>query len=337
MLREPREGHKASFRGKRSHSMKATWAAALALLFTALSAQAQTYPTKPIKIVVGFAPGGGSDFAARVIAQQLTDRMKNQVIVENKPGAGSLIGAEYVIKSAPDGYTLLLTPASYTVNPSVYKLSFDPLNDITPIAQISKGPYIVAVHPSVPAKTLKELVAYAKANPGKLSYASSGNGAHIHVATEYLLYTAGIDIVHVPYKGTGPALNDTVGGNVQMIFGSVATALQYVKSGRLRPLAVTTPRRIAAAPDIPTVGETYPGWEVTNWHGLVGPKRLPKDIVQRLNKEVNGAVFSDEMKKVLSGDGLEPAGGTPEELAALLKAEVARWAQVVKRANIKID
>ena len=312
--------------------------AVLAVSLAAFPAAAQTYPTKPVKIVVGFAPGGGSDFAARVIAQQLTERMKNQVIVENKPGAGSLIGAEFVIKSAPDGYTLLLTPASYTVNPSVYKLSFDPLNDITPIAQISKGPYIVAVHPSVPAKTLKELVAYAKANPGKLSYASSGNGAHIHVATEYLLYTAGIDIVHVPYKGSGPALNDTVGGQVQMIFGSVATALQYVKSGRLRPLAVTTPKRIAAAPDIPTVAESgYPGWEVTNWHGLVGPKGLPKDIVQRLNKEVNVAVHSPEMVKVLSSDGLEPAGGTPEDLAALLKSEVARWAQVVKRANIKVD
>jgi tripartite-type tricarboxylate transporter receptor subunit TctC len=318
--------------------MKTTWLAALVLSLGAFGAQAQTYPSKPVKIVVGFAPGGGSDFAARVIAQQLTERMKNQVIVENKPGAGSLIGAEYVIKSAPDGYTLLLTPASYTVNPSVYKLSFDPLNDITPIAQISKGPYIVSVHPSVPAKTLKELVAYAKANPGKLSYASSGNGAHIHVATEYFLYTAGISIVHVPYKGTGPALNDTVGGQVQMIFGSVATALQYVKSGRLRPLAVTTPKRIAAAPDVPTVAESgYPGWEVTNWHGLVGPKGLPKDIVQRLNKEVNVAVHSPDMVKVLSGDGLEPAGGTPEDLAALLKAEVARWAQVVKRANIKLD
>ena len=312
--------------------------AMLAASLASLGAAAQTYPTKPVKIVVGFAPGGGSDFAARVIAQQLTERMKNQVIVENKPGAGSLLGAEFVIKSAPDGYTLLLTPASYTVNPSVYKLTFDPLNDITPIAQISKGPYIVAVHPSVPAKTLKELVAYAKANPGKLSYASSGNGAHIHVATEYLLYTAGINIVHVPYKGSGPALNDTVGGQVQMIFGSVATALQYVKSGRLRPLAVTTPKRIAAAPDVPTVAESgYPGWEVTNWHGLVGPKGLPKDIVQRINKDVNVAVHSPEMVKVLSGDGLEPAGGTPEELAALLKAEVARWAQVVKRANIKVD
>jgi len=314
------------------------WLAVLAASLAAFSAAAQTYPTKPVKIVVGFAPGGGSDFAARVVAQQLTERLKSQVIVENKPGAGSLLGAEFVIKSAPDGYTLLLTPASYTVNPSVYKLTFDPLNDITPIAQISKGPYIVAVHPSVAAKTLQELVAYAKANPGKLSYASSGNGAHIHVATEYFLYTAGINIVHVPYKGTGPALNDTVGGQVQMIFGSVATALQYVKSGRLRPLAVTTPKRIAAAPDVPTVAESgYPGWEVTNWHGLVGPKGLPKDIVQRLNKEINVAVHSEELKKVLSSDGLEPAGGTPEELAALLKAEVARWAQVVKRANIKID
>jgi tripartite-type tricarboxylate transporter receptor subunit TctC len=314
------------------------WLAALAASLAAFTAAAQSYPTKPVKIVVGFAPGGGSDFIARVIAQQLTERMKTQVIVENKPGAGSLIGAEYAIKSAPDGYTLLLTPASYTVNPSVYKLSFDPLGDITPIVQLSRGPYVVAVHPSVQAKTLQELVALAKREPGKLSYASSGQGAHVHVATEYFLYTAGINIVHVPYKGTGPALNDTIGGNVQMIFGSVATALQHVKSGRLRALAVTTPKRIVAAPDVPTVAESgYPGWEVTNWHGLVGPKGLPKDIVQRLNREVNEAVKSKEVEKVLSSDGLEPAGGSPEDLARIMKAEVARWAEVVKRANIKVE
>jgi tripartite-type tricarboxylate transporter receptor subunit TctC len=314
------------------------WLAVLAASFTALAAHAQTYPTKPVKIVVGFAPGGGSDFIARVIAQQLTGRLGTQVLVENRPGAGSLLGAEYAIKSAPDGYTLLLTPASYTVNPSVYKLSFDPLGDITPIVQLSRGPYLVAVHPSVPVKTLQELVALAKREPGKLSYASSGTGAHVQVATEYFLYTADIKILHVPYKGTGPALNDTIAGNVQMIFGSVATALQHVKSGRLRPLAVTTPKRIAAAPDVPTVAESgYPGWEVTNWHGLVGPKGLPKDIVQRLNREVNEAVKSKEVEKVLSSDGLEPAGGTPEELARIMKAEVARWAQVVKRAGIKVE
>jgi tripartite-type tricarboxylate transporter receptor subunit TctC len=314
------------------------WLAVLAASLAAFAAQAQTYPAKPVKIVVGFAPGGGSDFIARVIAQQLTGRLGTQVLVENRPGAGSTLGSEFVVKSPADGYTLLLTPASYTVNPSVYKLSFDPLNDITPIVQLSRGPYVVAVHPSVPAKTLQELVSLARREPGKLSYASSGNGSHVHVATEYFLYTADIKILHVPYKGTGPALNDTIGGNVQLIFGSVATALQHVKSGRLRPLAVTTPKRIAAAPDVPTVAESgYPGWEVTNWHGLVGPKGLHKDVVQRLNKEVNEALKSKDVEKVLSSDGLEPAGGTPEQLTAILKAEVARWGEVVKRAGIKVE
>jgi tripartite-type tricarboxylate transporter receptor subunit TctC len=314
------------------------WLVVLAASLAALAAQAQQYPTKPVKIVVGFAPGGGSDFIARVVAQQLTPRLGTQVVVENRPGAGSVLGSEYVVKSPADGYTLLLTPASYTVNPSVYKLSFDALNDITPIVQLSRGPYVVAVHPSVPVKTLQDLVALAKREPGKLSYASSGNGAHVHVATEYFLYTADIKILHVPYKGTGPALNDTIGGNVQLIFGSVATALQHVKSGRLRALAVTTPKRIAAAPDVPTIAESgYPGYEVTNWHGLVGPKGLSKDIVQRLNREVNEAVKSKEVEKVLAGDGLEPAGGSPEDLAGILKAEVARWAQVVKRAGIKVE
>src|SRR6266571_2795593 len=209
----------------------ATWLAVLIASLAVGAAAAQQYPVKPVKIVVGFAPGGGSDFIARVIAQKLTERFGTQVIVENRPG---------------DGYTLLLTPASYTVNPSVYKLSFDALNDITPIVQLSRGPYVVAVNPSVPAKTLQELVALAKRDPDKLAYASSGNGSHVHVATEYFLYTAGIKITHVPYKGTGPALNDTIAGTTQLIFGSVATALQYVKSGRLRALAVTTPKRIAA-------------------------------------------------------------------------------------------
>jgi len=313
----------------------------LAILIASLAAgaaEAQPYPSKPIRIIVGFAPGGGSDFIARVIAQKLTERLGTQVIVENRPGAGSVLGTELVVKSPADGYTLLLSSASYTVNPSVYKLSFDPLNDITPIVQLSRGPYVVAVHPSVPANTLQELVALAKREPDKLAYASSGNGGHVHVATEYFLYTAGIKVTHVPYKGSAPALNDTIGGSVQMILGSVATALQHVKSGRLRALAVTTPRRIAAAPDVPTVGESgYPSYEVTNWHGLVGPKGVPKDVVARLNKEANEALKSKDAEKVLAGDGLEPAGGSSEEFAVILKNEVARWSQVVKQAGVKLD
>ena len=316
----------------------ATWLAALIAMATAGAAGAQPYPAKPVRIVVGFAPGGGSDFIARVVANKLTERFGSQVIVENRPGAGSTLGAEYVVKSPADGYTLLLSPASYTVNPSVYKLSFDPLADITPIVQLSRGPYVVAVHPSVQAKTLKELVALAKSQPDKLAYASSGNGSHVHVSTEYFLYTAGIRITHVPYKGTGPALNDTIGGTTQLIFGSVATALQHVKSGRLRALAVTTPKRIAAAPDVPTVAEAgYPSYEVTNWHGLVGPKGLPKEIVARLNREVNESLKSDDVKKILASDGLEPAGGSPEELGAIIKKEIGRWGEVVKRAGVKAD
>jgi tripartite-type tricarboxylate transporter receptor subunit TctC len=316
-------------------------AASLVVVAASLSAgtaAAQQYPAKPVRIVVGFAPGGGSDFIARVVANKLTERFGSQVIVENRPGAGSTLGAEYVVKSPADGYTLLLSPASYTVNPSVYRLSFDPIADITPIVQLSRGPYVVAVHPSVQAKTLRELVALARSQPDKLAYASSGNGSHVHVSTEYFLYTAGIKMTHVPYKGTGPALNDTIAGTTQLIFGSVATALQHVKSGRLRALAVTTPKRIAAAPDVPTVAEAgYPSYEVTNWHGLVGPKGLPKDIVARLSREVNESLKSDDLKKILASDGLEPAGGTPEELAAIMKKEIARWADVVKRAGVKME
>jgi tripartite-type tricarboxylate transporter receptor subunit TctC len=316
----------------------ATWFAVLIASLAAGTAAAQQYPTKPVRIVVGFAPGGGSDFIARVIANKLTERFGSQVIVENRPGAGSTLGTELVVKSPADGYTLLLSSASYTVNPSVYKLSFDPLNDITPIVQLSRGPYVVAVHPSVPARTLSELVALAKREPDKFSYASSGNGGHVHVATEYFLYTAGIRITHVPYKGTGPALNDTIGGSVHMILGSVATALQHVKSGRLRALAVTTPKRIAAAPDVPTVGESgYPTYEVTNWHGLVGPRGLPKDIVERLNRDVNESLKSKDVEKVLASDGLEPAGGSAQEFASIIKNEIGRWSQVVKRAGVKLE
>ncbi len=304
----------------------------------ASTTHAQPYPNKPIKIVVGFAPGGGTDFIARVIAKKLGERLGTQVVVDNRPGAGSTLGAELVVKSPPDGYTLLVNAASYTVNPSVYKLSFDAMNDITPIVQLSKGPYVVAVTPSVPANTLQELVALAKADPAKFAYASSGNGSHVHVATEYFLHTAGLKMIHVPYKGTGPALADTVAGNTQLIFGSVATTLQHVKSGRLRALAMTTPRRIAAAPDVPTVAEAgYPTYEVTNWHGLVGPKGLPAEIVERLNREVNEALKSDEVRKILASDGLEPAGGSAAEFAPIIRNEIARWREVAKQVGLKVE
>jgi tripartite-type tricarboxylate transporter receptor subunit TctC len=310
----------------------------LGLLAAPLVAFAQGYPAKPVRIVVPFAPGGGSDFTARLIATKLSERVGSPFIVENRPGAGGNLGAGEVVKAAGDGYTLLLISASYTVNPSVYKLTFDPVNDITPIIQISGGPYVVAVHPSVKANTLAEFVALAKQQPEKLAYGTSGSGSIMHVASEYFLDAAKIKVLHVPYKGTGPALQDTIGGQVQLIFGAIPATLPHVKAGRLRALAVTTSKRVAAAPDLPTVAESgYPGYEVTNWHGLVGPKGLPKEVVERLNREINALIQSEDMKKHMETEGLEPAGGSPARFGEILKSEAARWAKVVKQAGIKIE
>ena len=301
-------------------------------------AQSQQYPTKPVRIIAPFAPGGGTDFIARLIAQKLTERLGPQVIVENKPGAGGHLGAEFAVKSAPDGYTLLLVAGSYTVNPSLYKLSFDPVNDIMPLVQLSQGPFVVAVHPSVPANNLKELIELARRQPDKLSYASAGSGSITHLASELFLDMAKVKIVHIPYKGTGPALNDTIAGSTQLIFGSVSTTLQFIKSGRLRGLAVTTPRRISALPDLPTVAEAgVPGYEVVLWHGLVAPKGVPRPIVDRLNREANEVLKAKDMGDLLATDGVAPAGGTPEQFRAVIKADIERWRGVVKQANIKVD
>jgi len=313
--------------------------AVFALLALAASVvQSQQYPTKPVRIIAPFAPGGGTDFIARLIAQKLTERLGQQVIVENKPGAGGNLGAEFAVKSAPDGYTLLLVAGSYTVNPSLYKLSFDPVNDVTPLIQLSQGPFVVAVHPSVPANNLKELIELARRQPDKLSYASAGSGSITHLASELFLDMAKVKIVHIPYKGTGPALNDTIAGSTQLIFGSVSTTLQFIKSGRLRGLAVTTPRRISALPDLPTVAEAgVPGYEVVLWHGLVAPKGVPRPIVDRLNREANEVLKAKDMGDLLATDGVAPAGGTPEQFRALIKADIERWRGVVKQANIKVD
>jgi tripartite-type tricarboxylate transporter receptor subunit TctC len=308
------------------------------LLLAPLLALAQAYPAKPVKIVVPFAPGGGSDFTGRLIAAKLSERMGTQFVVENRAGAGGNLGASEVVKAAPDGYTLLLISASYTVNPSVYKLNFDPVNDITPIIQISGGPYVVAVHPSVKANTLAEFVALARQDSQKLAYGTSGQGSIMHVASEYFLDAAKIKVLHIPYKGTGPALQDTIGGQVQLIFGAIPTTLPHVRAGRLRALAVTTSKRVSAAPDLPTVAESgYPGYEVTNWHGLVGPKGLPKEVVDRLSREINDVITADDMKKHMATEGLEPAGGAPARFGEILKSEAARWAKVVQQAGIKVE
>lgn len=301
-------------------------------------AQAQPYPNKPVKIVAPFAPGGGTDFIARLIAQKLTEKLGAQVIVENKPGAGGNLGAEQAVRSPADGYTLLLVAGSYTVNPSLYKLTFDPVGDITPIIQLSQGPFIVTVHPSVPAKSLKELIDLVKKQPDKLSYASAGSGSITHLASAMFVDMAKLQIVHIPYKGTGPALNDAIAGNVQVLFGSPSTTIPHIKSGRLRALAVTTTKRIGAAPDVPTVAESgLPGYEVVLWHGLVGPKGLPRAIVDRINTEANQILKVKEMDALLATDGVAPAGGTPEQFATTIKSDIERWGKIVKQAGVKVD
>ena len=314
--------------------MKKLFAFALALL--AFPALAQTYPTKPVRIIVPFAPGGGSDFIARFMAQRLTDAFGSQVIVENKPGAGGVIGIEQGVKSAADGYTLVLIASSYTVNPSVYKLSFDPVADITPIIQLSQGPLLVVVNPALPVKNIKDLIAMAKAKPGEVTYASSGQGSVIHLATELFGSMAKVKMNHIPYKGTGPALTDTLAGQTNVFFSSIANAMPHVKAGKLRAVAVTTAKRIPALPDVPTVAESgVPGYDVILWHGLIGPKGLPRAVVDRVNGEVTKSLKLKETAEQLQSDGVAPAGGTPEQFAATIKKEIGVWKKVAADAGVK--
>ena len=311
-------------------------AATLAALPYTVSAQ--EWPTKPVKIVVPFAPGGGSDFIARYIARRLTEELKQPFIVDNKPGAGGNIGAEQGIKSPPDGYTLTLIASSYTVNPSVYKLNFDPINDITPIIQISQGPLVIVTNPSLPAKTLQEFIAMAKAKPNEINYASSGQGSIIHAATELFDQRAGVKMTHVPYKGSGPALTDTIAGQTQVFFSSASTAMPQIQAGKLRALGVTTTKRIPALPNVPTVAESgVANYDVTLWHGLIGPKGMPPAIVNRINAAVSKALKMKESEEQLQNDGVSPAGGSPQQFGDTIKRETAMWGKVVADANIKAE
>jgi tripartite-type tricarboxylate transporter receptor subunit TctC len=299
---------------------------------------AQEWPSRPVKIVVPFAPGGGSDFIARYIARRLTEELKQPFIVENKPGAGGNIGAEQGIKSPPDGYTLTLIASSYTVNPHVYKLNFDPVKDITPIVQISQGPLIVVVNPSVPVKTVPELIAFAKAKPNEVNYASSGQGSIIHAATEMFNQVAGTKMTHVPYKGSGPALTDTIAGQTQVFFSSATTAMPQVNAGKLRAIGVTTAKRIPALPNVPTVLESgVKDYDVTLWHGLIGPKGMPPEVVNKINAAVVKSLKLKESEETLQNDGVAPAGGTPQQFGETIRKEIDTWGKVVAAANIRAE
>lgn len=301
-------------------------------------AQAQTYPAKTVRIIVPFAPGGGSDFIARAIAPPVSKAMGQQFVVDNRPGAGSTLGSEIALKSPADGYTLLLISGSYTTSPSLYKnMKYDALNDMTPVIQTENGPYVITVHPSLPVKDVKQLVALAKSKPTQLNYASTGNGGITHLASELFAMRTGIKITHIPYKGTGPGVIDTIAGNTQMMVAAVSAVIGHMQNGRLRGLAVSSPKRLSALPDTPTVMEAGFKYQVNNWHGVIAPKGTPKAVIDKLNSEINKAIKDPDFAKRIAQDGLEPAGGTPEVFGELLKREVIEWGEVVKAANVKAE
>jgi tripartite-type tricarboxylate transporter receptor subunit TctC len=323
---------------KTSGSMSLRLVLIAAALGASFAAWAQQYPTKVVRVVAPFAPGGGTDFIARLMAQKLTEAFKGpQFIVENRPGAGATIGTEFGVKSAPDGYTLTMIAASYTVNPSLYPLKFDPVADIQPIIQIAKGPFLVSVHPSMPVKSIKDLVAFAKSKPGQINYATSGQGSIVHMATELFAMDAGIKMNHIPYKGTGPALTDTMAGQTTLIFGSIAATMPLVKSGRLRAIGVTTAKRIPALPDVAAIDETVKGYDVSNWHGLIAPKGTPRPIVDRIHGEVTKAIQQKDMMDKLEADGVSPAGGSPEQFAQIIAREIPQWKKVAAQAKVKVE
>jgi tripartite-type tricarboxylate transporter receptor subunit TctC len=286
-------------------------------------------------MIVPFAPGGGTDIVARAMAQKLTESLGQSVIVDNRAGAGGTIGAETAVRSVPDGYTLAMVSGSYAANAALFKLPYDPVNDVTPISLIGQTGFLVSLHPSVAAKNMKEFIALAKAKPGSINYASTGTGGITHLATELFATMADVKMTHIPYKGTGPALIDLLGGQVQMMVGALPAMVPQHKSGKVRGIAVTTSKRNGAVPDVPTVAETVPGYEAILWYAFFGPKNLPKDVVTLLNGEITKAISTPEMKERMASEGLDPVGGPPSQFGDVLKRDVPKWTKVVKDANIK--
>ena len=301
---------------------------------------AGAFPDKPVRFVVGFTPGGPSDILARALGQKLAERLGEQVLIDNRPGAGGNIAAEAVAKSAPDGHTWLLGNNSIlATNQSLYRhLNYDPVKDFAPVALVAIQPNILVLHPEVPAQSVAELISYAKKNPGKLNYASSGSGAAAHLAGELFKAMAGVDMVHVPYKGAQPALTDVIAGQDQLMFATSASVIPYIKAGRLRALAVTTAERSAAIPELPTVSEAgVPGFEATTWHGVVVPAATPMALVFRLNEELNLALSAKDLRERLAGLGAEVAGGTPKDFADYIAREIPKWTKVVKDSGARVE
>jgi tripartite-type tricarboxylate transporter receptor subunit TctC len=301
-------------------------------------AGAQAYPGRPIRLVVGFPPGGVGDILARLIGQSLSSRLGQPLVIENRPGAGGNIGTEVVVRAPPDGYTLFLANTANAINAALYeKLSFDFVRDTEPVGSIARAPGVLEVNPAVPVRTIPEFIAYAKANPGKINYGSSGNGGLSHVAGELFKMMTGVHLQHVPYRGSGPALTDLLGGQIQAMFDNLPSSIEYIRSDKVRALAVTAPSRLRALPDVPTVAEFVPGYEATGFFGIVAPKRTPRDIVERINGAMNAALDEPNLSERLAELGAVVSVGSSLDFGKLIFGETEKWAQVVKFSGAKAE
>lgn len=301
-------------------------------------ALAQAYPSRPVKLLVPFTPGGGTDILARIVAGKISESLGQQVVVENRPGANTIIATEALVRSAPDGYTLLMQTNNFASNATLYagKLSYDTLKDVAPVSLVAGNPHVLVVNPSVPAKDLREFIALAKAKPGTLNYGSPGTGSGSHLAGELFSMLSGVRLVHVPYKGSGPALTDLLGGQIQLIFGTILSTYPHVKSGKLRALGVSSPKRSAVLPDIPSIPEGgVAGYGATSWNGVLTPAGVPKPIRAKLNADIVKALHSPEVRQRLAADGGEAVGSSAQEFRAHIQNEIAMWAKVIKAANIR--
>jgi len=308
----------------------------LALAFAASAAFAQGYPTKPLRLVIPFPPGGSNDVVGRMIAFQLSERLGKSVVADNQGGAGGIIGTETAAKSTPDGHTLLLVSSAYAFGASMYKLPYDPATAFTPVALLGTGPVVLAVNAKLPVNSLQDLIALAKAKPGELNYASAGVGSFQHLASALFKLQSGLDIVHVPFKGGGPAMMDVIAGNTQIAIGSLIQTLPHIRSGRLKPLGVGSAKRVPALPDVPTISEAgVPGYEATNWWGIVAPAGTPRPVIDRLHQELTVILASSETKKRFETEGGETAQLSSEEFGRFISTEIVKWAKVVKEAGIK--
>jgi tripartite-type tricarboxylate transporter receptor subunit TctC len=301
-------------------------------------ARAQSYPARPVRLVIGYTPGGSADITARLIGQWLTERLGQSFVVESRPGGGTNIATEAVVRAAPDGYTLLLVAPANAINATLYeKLNFDFIRDSTPIAGLIRFPNVMEVNPGVPAKTVPEFIAYAKANPGKINYASSGNGSTIHMSAELFKMMVGVNMVHVPYRGGAPALTDMLAGQVQVMFDNLPTSIEHIRAGKLRPLAITSTTRSELLPDVPTLADFVPGYESSAWYGVGAPKGTPAEIVDRLNKEVNAFLVDPKMKMRIAEMGAITVAGSPADFGKLVADETEKWGKVVKFAGVKAE